>query len=55
MAKKGPRVTVKLVSPKGNHMYYTQKNTRNTTDKLKLSKYNPVDKEHQEYTEGKMK
>lgn len=55
MAKKGPRVTVKMVSKDGKHVYYTQKNTRNTTDKLKLKKYNPVTQQHEEYTEGKMK
>ena len=55
MAKKGPRVTVKLESPNKDHVYYTQKNTRNTTDKLKMKKYNPVSKKHEEYSEGKMK
>lgn len=55
MAKKGARVTVKLVSQDGKHVYYTQKNTRNDTEKLKLWKHNPVANQHQEYTEGKMK
>jgi large subunit ribosomal protein L33 len=55
MAKKGPRVTIKLESESGNHTYFSQKNTRNTTEKLKLSKYNPVSRKHEIYTEGKMK
>lgn len=56
MAKKGPRATVKLVSSADTgHCYYSQKNSRNTTDKLKLKKYDPVAKKHVEYTEGKMK
>lgn len=55
MAKKGPRASVKMVSPEGDHYYVTQKNSRNTTDKLKLRKYNPVKRIHEEYTEGKMK
>lgn len=55
MAKKGPRALIKLVSPDGDHTYYTQKNSRNTTEKLKRKKYNPRKKKHEEYSEGKMK
>jgi len=56
MAKKGPRSTVKMQSSAGTgHCYYTTKNSRNTTEKLKLMKYDPIKKEHVEYTEGKMK
>ncbi len=56
MAKKGPRNTVKLESSKGTGCcYYTSKNSRNTTDKLKLSKYDWVVREHVEFVEGKMK
>ena len=55
MAKKGPRQLIVLVSPDGDHRYTTQKNTRNTTDKLALKKYNPKKKKHEEYKEGKMK
>jgi len=54
--KKGPRATVKMISSAGTgHCYYTQKNSRNTTEKLKLSKFDPVARMHVEYTEGKMK
>lgn len=56
MAKKGPRNTVKLVSTKGTGTcYYTSKNSRNTTAKLKLKKYDPVLRQHVEFEEGKMK
>lgn len=56
MAKKGPRATIKLISSAGTgHCYYSEKNSRNTTDKLKLKKYDPVVKKHVDYTEGKMK
>lgn len=55
MAKKGPRAKVKLESPDGDHTYYTEKNSRNTPDKMKIKKYNPRKKKHELYTEGKMK
>lgn len=56
MAKKGPRALVKLESSADTgHCYYTQKNNRNTTEKLKLKKYDPVVRKHVEYKEGKMK
>jgi large subunit ribosomal protein L33 len=56
MAKKGPRATVKMestVTP--GVVYYTSKNSRNTTDKLKLKKYDRVARKHVEFVEGKMK
>lgn len=55
MAKKGPRNLVRMVSPDGDDCYYTEKNSRNTTEKLKLRKYNKKKRKHEEYTEGKMK
>lgn len=56
MAKKGPRATVKMESTaKTGYCYFTEKNSRNTTDKLKLSKYDPIARKHVEFTEGKMK
>ena len=56
MAKKGPRATTKLVSSAGTGVtYYTQKNSRNTTEKLKLKKYDNVLCKHVEFVEGKMK
>lgn len=55
MAKKGPRATIKLESPDGDHSYFTEKNSRNTPDKMKRRKFNPRKKKHEIYTEGKMK
>jgi len=56
MAKKrGPRAIVKMIHAETGHCYYTEKNSRNTTEKLKLMKYNPVLRKHVEYVEGKMK
>ena len=56
MAKKGPRQTILLKSSAGTgYQYFTSKNTRNTTEKLKLMKYDPKARKHVEFTEGKMK
>lgn len=56
MAKKGPRATTKLKSTAGTgYTYYTTKNSRNTTDKLKLKKYDPVKRAHVIFSEEKMK
>lgn len=56
MAKKGPRGTVKLESSADTgYCYYTSKNSRNTTEKIKIKKYDPFVKKHVEFVEGKMK
>jgi large subunit ribosomal protein L33 len=55
MAKKGPRATTRLKSTKSSYVYYTTKNSRNTTDKLKLKKFDPTVKQHVEFVEEKMK
>ena len=55
MAKKGPRATTKLKSTKSSYVYFTEKNSRNTTEKLKLKKFDPIVKEHVEFVEEKMK
>lgn len=56
MAKKGPRSAVKMISSANTgHFYVTEKNSRNTTEKLKIKKFDPVARKHVEYTEGKMK
>ena len=45
---------VGLVSGDGKtRIYYTKKNTQNTPDKLKLRKYNPKTRQHEEFTETK--
>ncbi|MFP4126368.1 MAG: 50S ribosomal protein L33 [Alphaproteobacteria bacterium] len=49
-------VLIKLVSSAGTGYFYTtKKNTRNTTEKLKLKKYDPKVRKHVEFTESKMK
>ncbi len=54
MAKKGKRVLVGMVSEESGHRtYYTRKNTQNTTDKLRLRKYDPVLRKHVWYGETK--
>jgi large subunit ribosomal protein L33 len=56
MAKKGPRATIKLESSLGTGCcYFSEKNSRNTTEKLKLKKYDWVKRVHAEFVEGKMK
>ena len=53
MAKKGPRAKIKLVSPDGDDVYYSEKNSRNTTEKLKLKKYSRRLRKHTLHTEKK--
>ena len=55
MAKKN-REKIKMLSSAGTgHYYTTTKNKRNTPDKLKLKKYDPVIRKHVIYNEGKIK
>ncbi|BAB12805.1 50S ribosomal protein L33 [Buchnera aphidicola str. APS (Acyrthosiphon pisum)] len=55
MAKKS-REKIKMISSAGTgHYYTTTKNKRNTPDKLKLKKYDPVIRKHILYNEGKIK
>lgn len=50
------REKVKLVSSAGTgHYYTTDKNKRNTPDKLEMKKYDPVVRKHVLYTESKIK
>jgi large subunit ribosomal protein L33 len=49
-------VLIKLVSSGGTGFFYTtKKNTRNSTEKLKLRKYDPKLRKHVEFTEAKIK
>ncbi|AMO54401.1 MULTISPECIES: 50S ribosomal protein L33 [Endozoicomonas] len=53
---KGIREKIKLVSTAGTgHYYTTNKNKRNTPDKLVFKKYDPVVRKHVEYKEHKIK
>ncbi|MEQ8484766.1 MAG: 50S ribosomal protein L33 [Pseudomonadales bacterium] len=50
------REKIKLVSSAGTgHYYTTDKNKRNTPDKLEFKKYDPVVRKHVTYTEAKIK
>jgi large subunit ribosomal protein L33 len=53
MAKKGNRVLVKLRSPESGHIYYTEKNKRNDTNRLEMRKYDPIVRKHVLYKETK--
>jgi large subunit ribosomal protein L33 len=53
MAKKGNRVLVKLRSTESGHMYYTQKNKRNDTNRIEFMKYDPIVRKHVLYRETK--
>ena len=50
------RDLIKLVSSAGTgHYYTTDKNKKNTPDKLVLKKYDPVVRKHVMYKESKIK
>jgi large subunit ribosomal protein L33 len=52
--KNTKRKILGLVSEEtGHRVYYTVKNTQNTTEKLSLRKYNPVTRKHETFTETK--
>jgi large subunit ribosomal protein L33 len=49
-------VMIKLVSTAGTGSFYTtKKNTRKTTDKLTLRKFDPKIRKHVEFREAKIK
>ena len=49
------RELIRLVSSEGTgYTYYTSKNKRTQTEKLKLRKYDPVVRKHVEFVEAKM-
>ena len=50
------REKIKLESSAGTGYFYTtRKNTRNTTEKFKMKKYDPKVRKHVEFTEAKIK
>jgi large subunit ribosomal protein L33 len=52
----GKRVKIKLVSTADTgHFYTTDKNKKNTPDKMEISKYDPVVRKHVAYKEAKIK
>jgi large subunit ribosomal protein L33 len=55
MAKdKNVRSYIKLKSSESDYCYYTQKNKRNTTDKIEIKKYDPTLRKHVIFREAKM-
>jgi large subunit ribosomal protein L33 len=54
MAKKGNRQIVKFVNPKTGTFYVATKNRVNTTDKLKLKKFDKKTKKHEVFEERKI-
>ena len=53
---KGSREKIKLVSSAGTgHFYTTDKNKRNTPEKMVVKKYDQVVRKHVEYKESKIK
>jgi large subunit ribosomal protein L33 len=55
MAKKNKeaRSYVKMQSSESSHCYYTERNRRNSTNRLELRKYDPVVRKHVLYKEAK--
>jgi len=50
------REKIRLISSADTgHFYTTTKNKRNTPDKMKMKKYDPVVRKHVIYREGKIK
>ena len=50
------RDKIKMVSSaKTGHYYTTDKNKKNSTEKLTMKKYDPVVRQHVEYKETKIK
>ncbi|MCW5589363.1 MAG: 50S ribosomal protein L33 [Legionellales bacterium] len=49
------REKVKMVSTESSYYYTTMKNKRNTTEKLRMKKYDPVVRKHVVFEEGKIK
>lgn len=56
MAKSNVREKIRLVSTADTgHFYTTLKNKRNSPDKMRIKKYDPVVRKHVEYKEAKIK
>lgn len=54
MAAKGTRVIVRLASSAGTgYTYSSTKNRRNTPERMRLKKYDPVVRRHVEFVESK--
>ena len=51
--KKGPRQLIKLRSTESSYTYYSQKNRRNTAERLELRKYDPFVRRHVIFRESR--
>ncbi len=51
--KKGSRTLIKMKSSESGHMYYTEKNRRNDSQRLELRRYDPFVRRHVVYRETK--
>ena len=49
--KKGDRILIRLKSSESAHIYHTEKNRRNDTDRLTFRMYDPMVRRHAEYCE----
>ncbi len=53
---KSAREKIRLNSSAGTgHFYTTDKNKKNTPEKMEMSKYDPIVRKHVPYKEGKIK
>lgn len=55
MAKKKGKVQQIILEGAGGVQYFTSRNVQNTPEKLKLKKYNPKTRQHEEFQEKKNK
>ena len=55
MAKRGNRIIVKMENKASGTFYVTTKNRINTTEKMKIKKFDKKTKKHEIFTEGKVK
>jgi len=55
MAKKGNRIIVKMANKKTGTFYVTTKNRINTTEKVKIKKFDKKTKKHEIFEETKIK
>lgn len=53
MAKKGPRETIKLKSTESTECIWTEKNKRNTTERIELKRFDRKLRKHVVFKEAK--
>jgi large subunit ribosomal protein L33 len=51
--KKGDRIVIKLKSTESEYIYYSEKNKRNDTARLEISKYDPLLRKHVLFREAR--